>query len=162
MEDHSLRNAKAYADRHGLELTERLGFGIHGIVFAARNKQQIGSSAIKAHRSREPYLRERAVYERLAQAGVRRLLGFHVPRLLNASDELFVLQMSVVTRPFVLDFAGAYLDFPPDFSEAVWTEWELEKREQFEGRWPQVQAVLGALEEMDIHMVDVSPSNIAF
>ena len=41
-------------------------------------------------------------------------------------------------------------------------EWEAEKREQFEDRWPIVEAVLGALEELDIYMVDISPSNIAF
>lgn len=44
----------------------------------------------------------------------------------------------------------------------VTCEWEAEKRDQFEERWPKVQAVLSALEEFDIYMVDVSPSNIAF
>jgi hypothetical protein len=73
-----------------------------------------------------------------------------------------IIEMTIVTRPFVLDFAGAYLDNPPEFSAAVWTEWAIEKQEQFGDRWPQVQGVLAALEEMDIHMVDVSPSNIAF
>ena len=69
--------------------------------------------------------------------------------------------MSIVTRPFVLDFAGAYLDMPPEFPDAVWADWEAEKQEQFGKRWPQVQAVLTALEELDIHLVDVSSSNIA-
>ena len=41
-------------------------------------------------------------------------------------------------------------------------EWEAEKRDQFDVHWPKVQAVLTALEGMDIYMVDVSPSNIAF
>jgi hypothetical protein len=36
------------------------------------------------------------------------------------------------------------------------------KREQFGTLWPRVQAVLEALEALDIHVVDVSPSNIAF
>jgi hypothetical protein len=70
--------------------------------------------------------------------------------------------MTIVSRPFVLDFAGAYLDSPPAFSDEIWNEWESEKRDQFEDRWPKVQAILSALEEFDIHMVDVSPSNIAF
>jgi hypothetical protein len=70
--------------------------------------------------------------------------------------------MSIVTRPFVLDFAGAYLDAAPDFPDEVWTEWEAEKRDQFDNRWATVHAVLAALEELGIHMVDVSPSNIAF
>ena len=70
--------------------------------------------------------------------------------------------MTIVTRPFVLDFAGAWLDVPPEFSDEIWDEWEHDKLEQFGYKWTTVQAVLGFLEEMDIHMVDVSPSNIAF
>ena len=70
--------------------------------------------------------------------------------------------MSIVTRPFVLDFAGAYLDSPPDFPDEIWAEWESGKREQFDARWPKVRALLSALEELDIYLVDVSPSNIAF
>jgi hypothetical protein len=70
--------------------------------------------------------------------------------------------MSVVKRPFVLDFAGAYLDAPPAFSEEIWADWESGKREQFDVRWPKVRAVLNALEALEIHLVDVSPNNIAF
>ena len=70
--------------------------------------------------------------------------------------------MTIVARPFVLDFAGAWVDAPPDFPDQTWAEWEAEKREQFDIHWPKVQTVLGALEALDIYMVDVSPSNIAF
>ena len=96
------------------------------------------------------------------EAAVKEILGFNVPQLIRFDDELLVVEMSVVSRPFVLDFAGAYLDYVPDFSDEIWSEWEAEKREQFESRWPRVLEVLGKLEEFDIHMVDVSPSNIAF
>ena len=44
----------------------------------------------------------------------------------------------------------------------MWTVWEIQKREQFGERWHTVQSVLAALEELDIHMIEVSPSNIAF
>ena len=118
--------------------------------------------AIKVHRSREAYERERDVYLRLKEAGVEEILGFAVPKLIRFDDELLVIEMTIVTRPFVLDFAGAYLNQPPQFSDEIWSEWEAEKRDQFENRWPEVQAVLSALEAMDIYMVDVSPSNIAF
>ena len=40
--------------------------------------------------------------------------------------------------------------------------WEVEKREKFGERWPEVQAVLTALEEYGIQMLDVNPGNIAF
>ena len=157
-----IQNAFAYAARHQLELAERLGFGIHGMIFVAEHKSKGGRTAVKAHREFEPYLRERRAYERLRSVGVTKILGFHVPQLLRVDDDLRVIEMSIVTRPFVLDFAGAYLDAPPEFPDEVWAEWEASKREQFEARWPEVEAVLAALEELEIFMVDVSPSNIAF
>jgi hypothetical protein len=162
MEKALIRNARAYALRHQLQLAERLGFGIHGIIFVAEDNSKVGKTAVKAHRSDEPYLRERKVYERLKEAGVSEIIGFNVPQLMDSDDELRVLEMSIVARPFVLDFAGAYLDTPPDFADEKWADWEAEKRDQFEARWPKVQAVLAAMEALDIHMVDVSPSNIAF
>jgi hypothetical protein len=162
MEEILIQNARTYASQHQFTLAERLGFGIHGIIFVAKNNHKPGKSALKIHRSTEPYSRERRVYERLRDAGVRQILGFQVPVLFRADDHLLILELSIVTRPFVLDFAGAYLDAPPHFPDETWREWEAEKREQFEDRWPMVQRILGALEELDIHMVDVSPSNIAF
>jgi hypothetical protein len=162
MEQALVQNARAYASRHQLQLAERLGFGVHGIIFVAGDNLKVGKTAIKAHRSTEPYRRERDAYVRLQEAGVSNIRGFNVPQLIRFDDDLEVIEMSIVVRPFVLDFAGAWLDAPPDFSEEAWAEWEAEKREQFETRWPRVREVLGALEELDIHMVDVSPSNIAF
>jgi hypothetical protein len=162
MEDVFIQNALTYAARHRLELTERLGFGIHGIIFVAGNKSEGGRTAVKVHREAEPYLRERDAYERLKQAGVTEVLGFNVPQFIRADDDLRVIEMSIVTRPFVLDFAGAYLDAPPHFSEEIWADWEAAKSDQFEERWLKVRAVLAALEEWGVYMVDVSPSNIAF
>jgi hypothetical protein len=62
----------------------------------------------------------------------------------------------------VLDFAGAYLDRRPEFPPDVWADWEVEKREQFEDRWPMVQRVLDAFEQHDIDLLDVSAGNISF
>lgn len=162
MEKAVIQNARAFAMRHQLQLAERLGFGIHGIIFVAEDNSKGGRTAIKAHRFAEPYRRERAAYERLKDAGVSEILGFNVPQPVRFDDELRVVEMTIVTRPFVLDFAGAWLDTPPEFPEETWIEWEAEKRMQFDAHWPKVQAVLGALEALHIHMVDVSPSNVAF
>ena len=82
--------------------------------------------------------------------------------LIRTDDELLVIEMTIVTRPFVLDFAGAYLDSAPDFSEEVWADWEQQKREQFRDRWKTVRAVMDAFEELDIYLADITPSNIAF
>jgi len=157
-----IENAHAYARKHQLQLTERLGFGIHGIIFSAENKSHLGKSVLKAHRDEEPFLRELSIYERLMAEGVGEILGFNVPDLLGADEGLRVIEMSLVARPFVLDFAGAYLDEQPEFSEEIWAEWEAEKRELFGSRWQTVEMVLAALRKLDIYVVDISASNIAF
>jgi hypothetical protein len=162
MNDIALRHAAAYAARHQLRLGERLGFGIHGTVHVAQYESKEDRSAIKAHNSAEAYDRERAAYERLRAAGVTEVLGFHVPQLIRTDDELWVIEMTIVTRPFVLDFAGAYLDARPVFPEEVWAEWESQKQEQFGDSWRTVQRVVDAFEELGIYLVDLSPNNIAF
>jgi hypothetical protein len=164
MEQLLTQNAQAYATRHQRRLAERLGFGIHGIIFRTEGNPGTNdvATAVKAHRFSEPYARELSVYQCLREAETAKILGFNVPQLLGHDDELRVIEMSIVTRPFVLDFAGAYLDAPPEFSDEIWAEWEAEKINQFEVRWTKVREILAALEQMDIYMADVSPSNIAF
>ncbi len=81
--------------------------------------------------------------------------------LLAGDDELFIIEMTVVSRPFVLDFAGAYLDGAPDFSPEVLADWQVEKLEQFGSRWPEVQAILAFLQGHGIVMWDVNPGNVS-
>src|SRR5206468_13079847 len=122
MEEILVQNAQTFASQHELQLAERLGFGIHGIgiIFVAEYNSNAGKTALKVHRSAEPYLREREVYQRLRDAGVSEILGFNVPQLIRFDDELRIIEMSIVTRPFILDFAGAWLDTPPDFPDEPW------------------------------------------
>jgi hypothetical protein len=145
MSDASIQNALAYANRYRLQLAERLGFGIHGIIYVADNKSAGGRTAIKP------------------VAGVEhdRNHGIQHPATHPHGRRAARYRMTIVTRPFALDFAGAYLGALPKFSEEVWAEWEAARREQFELAWPSVRAVLDALEVLGIYMVDVSPSNIS-
>jgi len=162
MNESLIPSARLYALRHQLELAESPGSGKDGIVLVAKRKGKPADSAIKVLRWSEPYDREKQVYERLRNTAVSTVLGFNVPQLLGCDDELRVIEMTIVKRPFVLDFAGAYLDAPPEFSEDVWAVWEAEKREQFEDRWSLVQRVLEAFEDLGIYLLDVSRGNIAF
>ena len=84
-----------------------------------------------------------------------------MPKLLDYDDKLWIIEMSMVATPYVLDFAGAYLDWKPDFSEEVMADWRADKQEQFGKQWPQVLAILASLESYGIYMEDVSPSNIS-
>ena len=157
-----VRRASEYCRRAGLLLGPQLGFGVHGNVFTALSQSDPDPSAVKVHERERFYRRERDVYRRLAEEGVHSLLDFRVPRMLNADDELWVIEMSVVSPPFVLDFAGAYLDEPPDYPEDVLAEWEQEKREQFGERWPTVQAILRRLQGFGVFLADVTANNIRF
>jgi len=162
MEEAFIQNAVAYAAQCNLQLAERLGFGIHGIIYVAEDKSASGRTAVKAHREPEPYFREVSAYERLREENISEILGFNIPQIIRADNSLFVIEMTIVARPFVLDFAGAFLGAPPDFSDEIWADWEAEKQEQFGPRWPTVQTIMASLRFIDIYMVDVSPSNIAF
>jgi hypothetical protein len=157
-----LLRARKYCEKNGLILGDSLGTGVHGSVFAVENQTKTGISAIKAHEHEHAYRRERDVYLRLKESGVADIRGCAVPEMLRHDDELWILEMTVVTRPFVLDFAGAHLDEPPDFSEEVLAEWRAEKQEQFGPRWPEVQAILRFLEGYGVFMVDANPGNISF
>lgn len=163
--DESLRRARQYAQQQGLAIADELGCGVHGIVLATESQPEkqgaIVRSAIKVHHREADYLRERAVYLRLQEHAVTSIRGCHVPRLLRWDDALFVVEMTLVSRPFVLDFAGALLDEKADFSPEVLADWTAEKTEQFGSRWAEVQAIIRALEGSGIMMLDVSPSNIA-
>jgi hypothetical protein len=157
--------AKEYAEWRGLALGKELGHGVHGIVFAMESQPERGvsvvQSAVKVHEHEPDYCRERDVYLRLKENAVTAICGCHVPQLLRYDDRLWIIEVTVVSRPFVLDFAGAFLDRAPDFSEEVLADWEAEKEDQFGTRWREVQAILRALASYGIHLIDVSPSNVA-
>src|SRR6516165_4490321 len=106
--------ARQYADRFNRPIEKQLGFGYDGIVFAT-----FCQSAIKALRYQPLYARERDVYLRLQDEGIEDIAGHAVPSLIRYDDELWVIEMEIVSPPFVLDFAGAYLDEPPDFPEEI-------------------------------------------
>lgn len=149
-------NIAQYAAREQLRIAGALGFGIHGTVAAAHGPG--GLIAIKHHYEQEPFEREMDVYQRLAENNVRMVGEFNVPMLLGWDEELRVIEI----RPFILDFAGAYLDFRPEFSGEVWADWEARRREEYGERWPIVRAALDELEGSGIFVLDVHPSNIAF
>lgn len=121
-----------------------------------------GETAVAAHDRAESYRHERDCYLRLSRVGVIELCGHHVPRLIQYDDELLILEMTVVTRPHVLDFGGAYLDRPPDYPAEILDEWMADKEEQFGSDWPHVQTILSELRRYGIHLADVNPGNIAF
>jgi hypothetical protein len=82
-----------------------------------------------------------------------------------ASDELRVLEMTVVSPPFIIDFAGAYLDRRPPYAydDEIMADWEENGREQFgDERWSEVKSVMAAFAGMRIYLNDVHNRNLIF
>jgi len=118
-----LSDAEAYALRHGLELCGRLGDGTQGKCVGGPWQGEPDTLGAQNSVLGEGLPDRRGTaYLRLQEHGITDLEGFHVPEMIRWDDEFLVIEMTIVTRPFVLDFAQAYLDFPPDFSPEVWEE----------------------------------------
>ena len=149
---------REFARAEEIEITGELGFGIDGWVFRSNR-----ASALKVFESRKKYETERDIYLRLHERQVKDILGHSVPELLHYHDQLQVIEMSIVQPPYLLDFAQATLDTPPDFSDDALEMWRAEKAEQFGQQWPQVQAIMAMLEaRFGIHLIDVNPGNVTF
>jgi hypothetical protein len=151
------RRIEVYLNCNAISLAREVGFGVHGRVVETTRK-----SAIKAFEAESNYCRERNVYLRLRRLGVWAIGECQVPRLVDFDDELWVIEMTLVSPPFVLDFGGAYLDQRPDYSAETLAEWEAERSELFGDDWPRVQAIRAALAGFGIYYYDAHPGNIRF
>lgn len=153
------RRAGEYCKRKHLSIEKQIGSGTQGVVFATKS-----GTAVKALERLECYERERDVYLRLVEKKIETICGFNVPALVNFHDELLVVEMQLVTRPYVLDFASAYLDAKPPYydDEEIMATDEAFRRDLFEEKWPKVQEIVSAFRQLGIHLADVKPKNIEF
>lgn len=144
--------------RQGIRRIQQLGFGKDGIVWATDR-----ASVIKAHGRVHTYEAEREVYRRLSRHNVDEIDGHAVPRLLDTDDACFIIEMTIVQPPFILDFASAVLDEPPDFPPEVLDQWTADKREAFDQDIAHLERILRTLRRAHgIYMMDVHPDNIRF
>jgi hypothetical protein len=148
----------AYATQRGLSLKRSLGFGKDGWVYATNL-----FTAIKVYRSTSLFQAERDCYLRLQELNVVEVLGHAVPAFVAADDHLLALEMTLVQPPYILDFASARLDFPPDFPDDVLAQWELDRQDEFGPRWPHVKFIIHIFEQnFGIYLLDIHPRNITF
>jgi hypothetical protein len=161
-EDIALRRLFAYEKRRGLKFTRLLGSGIHGVVYEAESNAFPGFVAVKAHRYHASFTREKLAYQRLRESNVFKIRTFNLPQLIAWDDEWLVIEISIVSRPRLLDFAETWLDEPPELPESVWEDENAKIREQFGDRANEVFRVLAVLRSHGLFMFDVSPSNLAF
>lgn len=124
--------------------------------------QTLRKTAVKVFERNTNYTLERDCYQRFAANGTTSILGFNVPQLVYYSDDLMIVEMTIVRAPYILDFGKVRLDSPPDYSQQTWSDWMDQNRELWEGRWPKVLSLLSALKEFGIYYVDPNPGNITF
>lgn len=146
---------ETFARPFGLSLTKQIGFGYDGLVFKTS-----GNTAIKGFKYENLYQNERDVYLRIDEYDFYEVRGCRIPHIFATDDDLWCIEMEIVSPPFVLDFAGAYLNFPPDYPDEVMAAWRAEKREQYEDDWPWVQEIMRDLASIGVYLADVKPGNI--
>jgi len=150
-----LKLAFEYATYHQLVIERTLGHGTDGSVWASDR-----NTAVKAIERQRNYYVELECYQRFRNANVTQILGFAVPRLIDSDDDRQIIEIGLVTPPYVLDFAKSSLDRPIDFSKEQLDDWDKQGRELFENRWTDVIALLWALKQYGIYYYDAKPQNI--
>lgn len=141
----------AYAKLRRLTIEKEFGGGYDGCVFQTNRM-----TAIKVFGYTELYDRELEIYQYMNKWGIRQVDAFHIPRLLAFNKSLAIIEMSVVTPPFIVDFASAAIERPIERGD----EWHAKMADDFEDDWPLVRHAIWRLEdEHGIYIADVHPRN---
>lgn len=152
----------AYAGRRNFRTPRFLGSGKDGVVHEADSNDFPGFVAVKSFYRAGQFERERDVYVRLRKEQVFQVRGFNVPQLVVYDDDLLTIEMTVVKPPFILDFADAWLNETPDFSDEVWADWHQKLEDDFGDQANDVRRTLAVLRSHGVILLDVHPGNIRF
>lgn len=136
------KNARAYAALFGLEadFETPLGYGNDGTVWKTERR-----TAIKAFDRKRKYELELACYQRFASEDVVHIGEFAVPALIAHDADLMIVEMTLVSPPYVIDFAKVWLDKAPDFPDDSIAERLAQAEEDFGADWPAVCGLLWTL-----------------
>ena len=150
-----------YERRHGRRLMGVLGAGRGQDGFVMRSDRL---TAVKFFDRLERFEREWEVYHLLTVRWIHNVAGHEVPRLIDADEELRAIEMSIVERPFLLDFAGAKRRHEvPDFEQHVLDEHMERLTELFGNRVGDALHVAEMFRrETGFVLLDIHPGNIAF
>lgn len=163
MGDQIIQSAtERYARHHGKAVGRWLGSGREGSVRELVDKNGIVLSALKVHHREEAYCRERDCYLLLRDLGIYRVRGLNIPELIGFDDTFLAIEMTLVSRPFLLDFGSAYLNAPPEFPEGVREQWRIDLAERFEADLAEVERVIQEFEDFGIFLTDLHPHNLSF
>lgn len=139
----------------GEEIVSPLGYGVDGYIWRTKSK-----NVLKVFRHDAEFRQELAVYERLSERQITRLQGFSIPALLHYDEQRWILKLSFVFPPFLLDFAAATLDRAPTGFDPDDPDWVSAMQSRYGRDWPDVRRLLDALRQYGIHFTDVHLGNI--
>jgi len=140
------------------QLTKKLGAGIDGTVYYTSHR-----TVVKVHVRQQSYQKEVEAYERLRDHRVTSILGHAVPELIASHHIFKIVEMTIVTIPFVLDFASSIIDEKIDFESGAMDHWYRQKRDDFGTNWPKAIAIYNFLwERYGIFYHDLTPKNCCF
>jgi len=156
---------REYETRHDCRLLGRLGPGAGQDGFVQRSDR---FTAVKFFDRADRFSRELEVYHvinaELHQKGIHVVAGHNVPELMVEDRTLLAIEMTIVERPFVLDFAGAKRpEEVPDFEQHVLDDYIEHLKELFDSRWTDAIHVAEMFRQASgFVLLDVHPGNIAF
>lgn len=117
-------------------------------------------SVVKAFHRFSNYDHERECYQRLEEAGIRqKILEFNIPKLINFSDQYWVIEMGTVFPPYILDFGKAHL-FDPQWPEHVLEEWNEKMVFWWGDDVKRVRRAIYTLQRFGIWYYDAKPGNV--
>ena len=117
-------------------------------------------TAIKVFDRIENFSREVACYTILGERDIYDVAGFTVPQLIEEDHELRVVEMSIVSAPYLLDFGKSWVGTRPDYSSEQWGEYEEGRKELFGANWDLIKSAMSILRRYGIYYIDPSPNNI--
>lgn len=157
--DDSKKRASEYCRSRSIDadFDNLLGTGQEGYIW----KTTPSDSAIKVYDKLGNFEREIECYRILDEHNVAVIEGFNVPQLLGNDESLRVIEMTIVSAPYILDFGKAYVHQRPDcYTPEQLAEADALSEELFEGNWTLVESAIHKLECIGIYYVDANPRNI--
>jgi hypothetical protein len=148
-----------YLTRNKLLILGLLGTGKDGDVLKTDR-----TSALKKLRTLELYRRELRAYKLLDELSIAELEGFSLPRLLGYDEEALLIEMTIVTPPYLLDFASTHDEVEMEFlafTDEIWAEREQHWADVFGDQWPRVRTLRNTfLRLTGLTYLDPSKNNV--
>ena len=123
------------AANHCGAVIRKLGSGQEGYVWETTNK-----SAVKVFEREQHFNTELKCYQILQFHGVNEIEGFQIPELVSYSEEQLLIELTIVSAPYLLDFGKCRFS-PPDYPSDAVEHYEKRCQDDFGMHWTRASAM---------------------